>query len=457
METNLLAVITQRSPIDNIQLSATTILLKLKASYRDAILPPPRSLPVSMWTSTLLVTLTVALLATQGSSKIIYAGINEAGGEFGVRKPGVVGTGLPGRLGFDYAFLNTSTVPIWVDEHGLNIFRVPFLLERMCPLKYGLGAQFNETHFQEYETAINAITSYGAYALLDPHNYMRYNDPSNQPSSGSIIGSTSDPKAATTAQFAAFWGAFAARFKDNEKVVFGLMNEPHDMYTSLVFKNNQAAITAIRKAGANQMILAPGNAYTGGHDWTQAKGNHDPSSKYMHQLQDPVNNTAMDIHEYLDYDFSGTHKTCNHSFAANLEPLTVWLKENNLKAFISEFGGDNSTSCETLLPAAMKYLSENDEYIGWSMWAAGPLWGATAPCCNDVARLGSLEPNSVAGGHGPSMYQTVWLKTMQSLVPTGLKRSVRLPPNLATATAVVILSKTTVPDPPILSSYAPGH
>jgi hypothetical protein len=27
----------------------------------------------------------------------------------------------------------------------INLFRVAFLLERMCPLKYGLGSKFNET------------------------------------------------------------------------------------------------------------------------------------------------------------------------------------------------------------------------------------------------------------------------------------------------------------------------
>ena len=54
---------------------------------------------------------------------------------------------------------------------------------------------------------------------------MRYNNPSQLPSSGSIIGNTADPKAATTAQFGVFWGELARRFKTNEKVIFGLMNE----------------------------------------------------------------------------------------------------------------------------------------------------------------------------------------------------------------------------------------
>jgi endoglucanase len=42
---------------------------------------------------------------------------------------------------------------------------------------------------------------------------------------GSIIGNTTDSKAATTAQFGAFWGELAKRFANNTKVIFGLMNE----------------------------------------------------------------------------------------------------------------------------------------------------------------------------------------------------------------------------------------
>jgi endoglucanase len=73
---------------------------------------------------------------------------------------------------------------------------------------------------------VNYITvTKGAYCILDPHNYMRYNDPSQQPATGSIIGDTTDVKAATTAQFATFWATLARRFASNEKVIFGLMNE----------------------------------------------------------------------------------------------------------------------------------------------------------------------------------------------------------------------------------------
>jgi endoglucanase len=54
---------------------------------------------------------------------------------------------------------------------------------------------------------------------------MRYNNPSQQPYSGSVIGNSSDPTAATTAQFGGFWEELSRRFEGNEKIIFGLMNE----------------------------------------------------------------------------------------------------------------------------------------------------------------------------------------------------------------------------------------
>ncbi|CAD6445072.1 e9d73e45-624a-4300-ab63-8589dcdfc5d5 [Sclerotinia trifoliorum] len=365
---------------------------------------------------------TVGVFATSASATIYYAGVSESGGEFGVYSgTGTVGTGLPGVFGRDYDFINKSAVDVYVDQNKANLFRVTFLLERMCPPATGLGSKFNETHYSYYADAINYITqTKSSYAILDPHNYMRYNDPSSQPYSGSIIGDTTDAKAATTAQFGAFWGELAKRFKNNQNVIFALMNEPHDMATSLVVKNNQAAITAIRKAGAKNLILAPGNSWTGGHAWTQGS---DPSSALLQTLQDPLNNTAIDIHEYLDSDFSGSHSVCSSPASTNLAALTSWLQTYKLKAMITEFGSANGTECEPYISGMINYMAANDVYIGWTAWAAGPFWGANSPCCADSAQWGSLEPGSLAGDGSPGLYETVWLKTIQPLLPKTLQRS----------------------------------
>lgn len=358
------------------------------------------------------------VLSSYAAAKILYAGVNESGGEFG-------SSILPGEFGVNYAFINKSTIDIFVDKDKINVFRVAFLLERMCPLATGLGPTFNETYWAEFKDAIDYITvTKGAYALTDAHNYMRYNDPSAQPVSGSVIGNSSDPKAATTAQFAAFYREFARRFAANEKVIFGIMNEPHDMPTPLIVANNQAAINAIRAAGAEQLILAPGNGYTGGHSWNQSTcATCQPSADYLYELTDPLANTAIDVHEYLDVDFSGGHQACVSPGPANLAGLTAWLQTHKLKAFISEFGAANNTGCAQAVTDLLTYLGANDVYIGWTAWAAGPLWGSYPPCCGDGALLGSLEPNVAAGGGGLPLYNTVWLKTIEPLLPSGLQRS----------------------------------
>ena len=171
----------------------------------------------------------------------------------------------------------------------------------------------------------------GAYAIFDPHNYMRYNNPSQKPMTGSAIGNTSDPNAATTAQFGEFWQELAGHFNDNPNVIFGVVNEPHDMHTSLALINDQAAIDGIRRSGARQLILAPGNGYIGGHAWLQSSLGDKPSGNYMNKIHDPIENTAIDIHEYLDSDFSGSHVVCSQNASYNLDGLTGWLRKRQLK------------------------------------------------------------------------------------------------------------------------------
>ncbi|KAG6811231.1 hypothetical protein H0H92_008448 [Tricholoma furcatifolium] len=406
-----------------------------------------------MFLSSMFTNLLLLAAACTAQAKILYAGVNESGGEFGVYSSvDTPGYGLPGTFGVDYAFINKSTVDIFVDDEKINFFRVTFLMERMCPLSYGLGSRFNETYFSEYADAINYITlTKGAYALIDPHNYMRYNDPSQQPMSGSVIGNISDPKAATTEQFAEFWGELAGRFRSNPNVIFGINNEPHDMAT-----NDQAAIDAIRAYGANQLILAPGNGWTGGHSWTQVTGANDaPSSEYMNKLVDPIHNLALDIHEVMicylrsredsayalrtpDEDYSGTHANCTQPAPSNLANLTLWLQENNLKAVISEFGGGDNEGCYQMLDEMLKYMEDNDVYIGWSIWAAGPIWGTSSPCCG--ADTGSLEPGQFNDLGQPeyvsiqtkrstlfkfrvSAYYSVWAQAVRPNIPKNLKRS----------------------------------
>jgi endoglucanase len=159
----------------------------------------------------------------------------------------------------------------------------------------------------------------------------------------------------------------------------------------------------------------------------------------MYQITDPANNTGrslssiearpltrfigFDIHEYLDVDFSGSHSECESLASTYLAPLTAWLEEYNFKAMITEFGAANGTECESYLSDIINYMSDNDVYIGWSAWAAGPFWGPNSACCSDSQEWGSLEPGTTAVDGSPGMYETVWLAEIQPLLPKTLVKS----------------------------------
>lgn len=98
-----------------------------------------------MFVSKLFISLAISMgLIPSTEARLKYVGINVSSGEFGVYSPGNPGFGLPGRFPDDYQFINKSAIDVQISQ-GINLFRLSFLVERMCPPSYGLGPKFNET------------------------------------------------------------------------------------------------------------------------------------------------------------------------------------------------------------------------------------------------------------------------------------------------------------------------
>jgi len=117
----------------------------------------------------------VFLLAPNAAALIYYAGVAESRGEFGFwSATSTKGTGLPGVFGVDYNLIN-----------------------------------------QLYHRHQKRLRNSG------PAQQHAVHDPSQQPMTGSVIGNSSDPTAATTAQFGVFWGELAGRFANNSKLSLG--------------------------------------------------------------------------------------------------------------------------------------------------------------------------------------------------------------------------------------------
>jgi len=321
--------------------------------------------------------LLLSALTFVSAEKLQYVGVNESSGEFGEGS-------LPGIYNKHYIYPDVNAIEI-MREQGMNVFRVCNRWER---LQQELFGEFNEFDITEFKKVIDSVTSNGSVAIIDPHNYARYNN--------KLIGTEDVPIDA----FVDFWTRLAELFKDNENVWFGLVNEPHDMDTEDWFKIARAAVDGIRATGAKNKILVPGNGWTGAWSWGSeawyGEANADVALKYFSSEDE---NILFEVHQYFDKDYSGTGEECVQRPCQNLfKEFIEWLKANNLKGFVGEIGSYLNDECKECVQEALEYLQENNEYIvGTLWWAAGPWWGPNPM---------SIEPNAEKAFPG----QMAWLK-----------------------------------------------
>jgi len=101
------------------------------------------------------------------------------------------------------------------------------------------------------------------------------------------------------------------------------------------------------------------------------------NAQYFGAINDPLNNTAIEMHQYLDSDSSGTSGTCVSSTvgAERLQVATDWLKSKGLQGYLGEMGAGSNSQCITAIQGALCTMQTSGVWIGFAWWAAGPWWG----------------------------------------------------------------------------------
>lgn len=280
-------------------------------------------------------------------------GVNVAGADF-------AGHVVPGVHGTHYFYPAPSTLDYYAAK-GMNIIRLPVLWER---LQRQLQAKLDETEMRRVDAAVKYATAKKLMVIIDIHNYAKYFQV--------VIGSPKLPPEA----LGDLWEQIATRYKDNELVVFGLMNEPVGLRTETWLEAANIAIDRIRRTGAKQLILVPGTGWTSAHGWTGRKYGT-PNSVVMLNVVDPANNNVFDIHQYFDRDFSGTHRECQSANigVASLKTFTQWARDHRKRGFLGEFGAGSSQTCLDALDRTLNFMAENnDVWLGWAYWAGGAWW-----------------------------------------------------------------------------------
>jgi endoglucanase len=281
----------------------------------------------------------------------LLLGVNLAGAEFGSNVPGVFGT--------DYTYPTHTEIDYYAAK-GMSVVRLPFLWERV---QRSENAPLDAVELARLDDVVSYATGKGLKIEIEPHNYGY--------GFGALIGSTQTPNAA----FADLWGKLAFHYQSNSDVMFGLMNEPHDQSASAWLGSANAAIAAIRGAGAvSQEILVPGSYWDGAWTWTST----DNDTVIGTGVQDPAHNFAFEVHQYLDADGSGTHAGAVSATIGveRLTAITQWAEATGNHLLLGEVGVTTDQTSLTAFDGMLTYMQQHTgAWQGVTYWAGGPWWG----------------------------------------------------------------------------------
>jgi endoglucanase len=279
-------------------------------------------------------------------------------------------------------------------------------------------------YWNDLISVVTRLRARGIYVILAPWQY-------NTNSKDTDI--VYDSNSFTPVQFADFWGKFATAINgvtgNDQRVGFDLINEPHthaesgnkagDIGINLAdwFSCAQAAINAVRAAGAQNTTFVPGLAYAAASSFIT-----NGSSTEWLKLTDPLKNIAVTVHCYAGLG-SASPTVLRNACSA----LVAWARTNGVKVNIGEVAidaGDNGKApyCSDFSTAQAQWADwnsfciENDDVlVGWNWWgnsASGDWWNQGDSCNPEGYHWGLTLDDGTNS--------TVYMKLIESSLPAPL-------------------------------------
>lgn len=296
-------------------------------------------------------------MAASAQSNLPF-GVNLAGAEFRH------GSKMPGEVNVDYFYPTTADLDYWQSK-GLILLRVPFKWER---IQHEVFGELTKAEVDVMKNMLKEAKKRGLLIIPDLHNYGRR----KVGDKSCIIGEEGLPVEALSD----FWRKLAKELQEYASVIYGygLMNEPYDMLASAPWaKIAQACILEIRKVDTKTPVIVGGNHWSSAYRWQEV-------SDELKYLYDPAHNLIFEAHIYFDEDGSGVYKRSYDEEKAHeyigverLQPFVTWLRTNNFRGFVGEYGiPANDERWMVCLEHMLAYMRENG--INGTYWAAGARW-----------------------------------------------------------------------------------
>lgn len=314
----------------------------------------------------------VANVVLSTSAGNLLLGYNLSGFEF-------ASTPTPGN------YPTTQDADTFAKTFSATIIRVPFRMEYCTDSNGNIN---NPTYLYALNSFIQTLINDNSniQVLLDMHNYMQYCPNAGAGSCGTYL---------TAIELSNAWiniANFLPVVKNYPNTVWlDLMNEPNGISAQQTFDNEMSAFITLRLNNITNPIALEGTAWTGLHSWVSS-GNSSvfTVSAINSALQTAgvsAGQYAIEVHQYLDSDFSGTSPACvpNASLNAqiNFTQFTNWLQTNHVPVILGETGGGLNQVCiddmTTLYNDAANnpYVSTaaNGGFSAITYWGGGQAWG----------------------------------------------------------------------------------
>ena len=280
-------------------------------------------------------------------------GVNRPGGEYGCVSGNVWDPA-------DGSGNNQATITAML-AWKINAVRIP--LNEDCWLSLN-GVKTGGTTYQStIQTWVNLLLQNNIYPILDLH-WTENNG----------AQATGQQPMPDMAHAPTFWGQVAAAYKDSPKVIFDLFNEPYpdnnmeataawtcwrDGGTctgmSYAAAGMQSMVTAVRNAGANNLILLGGIEYS-----------NDLSQWLTYKPTDPANNFAASWHVYPNSNYTSGHTLMMDAMGvAGMVPIVA----TEIGGVLSGCTATSGTDDGSFITMAMSYLDglyPPQSYVAWS-------------------------------------------------------------------------------------------
>ena len=280
----------------------------------------------------------------------------------GVNLGNASGGDVHGVLGQNYTYPTFEDL-YYFKSKGVRLIRFPFKWERV---QHEVNGPLDlELDVKKMKELIAEAERIGMYVMPDMHNYCRrkVNEVTYKFGESTVL---------TKEHFADVWTKLANELKNFTNIWgYDIMNEPYSLGPGVWFDAAQSAIDGIRSVDTKTPIVVEGESYAAASSWPTTGGK-------LINLVDPSNSLIFQAHSYFDRDKSGLYKLGEYDLEVlgpkehinRLKPFVDWLKANNAKGILGEFGVPRSdVRWLNLLEEVVVYLKENG--VSGTYWVAG--------------------------------------------------------------------------------------